>query len=160
MPFAKLSDDYGDDCWTLSDAAFRLHTEALVWSGRKLLDCVIPKGDLRRFAKHPEAAEELVAVGWWSQTPETYIIRHQARYQRSKAEALAIQQRNVENGQKGGRPPKPSREQWNPDNPDGFPDGNPNGNPPGKDRKGKAPGRGESSKREEQRDLDPWEQAS
>lgn len=95
MPFVKLSDDYSDDCWTLSDAAFRLHTEALVWSGRKLLDCVIPKDDLRRFAKHPEAAEELVAVGWWSQTAKTYIIRHHAGYQRTKADVLKLQARNI-----------------------------------------------------------------
>ncbi len=67
MSWAKLSDDYSDDCWTLSDEAFRLHTEALVWNGRKLLDCRVPKDDLRRFAKHPEAAAELLAVGWWTE---------------------------------------------------------------------------------------------
>jgi hypothetical protein len=42
MTWAKLSDDFTDDCWTLSDGAFRLHVEGLVWSNRKLLDLVIP----------------------------------------------------------------------------------------------------------------------
>ncbi|MGC7224587.1 hypothetical protein RBA13_22790, partial [Mycobacteroides abscessus subsp. massiliense] len=42
MTWTKLSDDYGDDCWRLSDAAFRTHTEGLCWSNRKLLDLVIP----------------------------------------------------------------------------------------------------------------------
>ncbi len=29
MTWTKLSDDFSDDCWTLSDQAFRLHTEGL-----------------------------------------------------------------------------------------------------------------------------------
>lgn len=110
MTWAKLSDDYGDDCWTLSDAAFRLHTEALVWSGRKLLDCRIPKDDVRRFAKHPDAAAELLAVGWWTDDGQVYVIRHHAVYQRRRADVLAQQQANAANGRRGGRPRKP-REQ-------------------------------------------------
>ena len=66
MPWTKLSDDYSDDCWELSDAAYRLHTEGLNWSNRKLLDCLIPKHDIRLFAKHPEAVPELLAIGWWA----------------------------------------------------------------------------------------------
>ena len=89
MPFSSLSDDYSDDCWTLSSDAFRLHTEAIVWSNRKLLDCVIPKDELRRFAKHPEAASELVAHGYWTETADAYVIVHQARYQRTKEAVLA-----------------------------------------------------------------------
>jgi hypothetical protein len=156
--WTKLSDDYSDDCWTLSDEAFRLHTEALIWSNRKLLDCVIPKGDVRRFAKHPEAVDELVAVGWWTRTTKTYIIRHHASYQRTKDDVVKLQERNIANGQKGGRPPKVPRETWNPDNPDG----NPNGNPKGQDRTGRTGPKGyESSKRESERDFDePWGAAS
>jgi hypothetical protein len=128
MTWTKLSDDFSDDCWTLSDAAFRLHTEALIWSNRKLLDCVIPKTDLVRFSPRADAAEELVAVGWWTENGQTYVIRHHASYQRSRADVVKLQQRNATNGAKGGRPKR--RETWNPDdprNPDGFPDGNPKG---------------------------------
>ncbi len=50
MTWSKLSDDFPDDCWTLLDGAFRLHVEGLCWSNRKLLDCRIPNGHLRRFA--------------------------------------------------------------------------------------------------------------
>lgn len=111
MTWSKFSDDYSDDCWTLSDAAFRLHTEGIVWSNRKLLDCRIPKDDLRRFAKRPEAVNELLAVGWWSDDVDAYYIRHHAAYQRTREQVLARQATNAANGRRGGRPPKPGREQ-------------------------------------------------
>ena len=38
MTWTKLGDEYGDQCWKLSDSAHRLHTEALVWSNRRHLD--------------------------------------------------------------------------------------------------------------------------
>ena len=66
MTWTKLSDDFPDDCWTLSDAAFRLHVEGLAWSNRKLLDLRLPKDNLSRWAKHPEAVDELVANGYWT----------------------------------------------------------------------------------------------
>jgi hypothetical protein len=110
MSWAKLSDDYGDDCWTLSDAAFRLHTEALVWNGRKLLDCRIPKDDVRRFARHPDAARELLDVGWWSDDADAYVLRHHAAYQRTREAVVNQQEANTKNGAKGGRPKAP-REQ-------------------------------------------------
>ena len=113
MTWPRISDDYSDDCWKLSDAAFRLHTEALVWNARKLLDCNIPKSDLPRFATHPGAAGELVKVGFWSDYGDHYVILHHAGYQRTSAEAMAIQQRNRTNGAKGGRKPN-TRERWNP----------------------------------------------
>ena len=111
MSWAKLSDDFGDDCWTLSDAAFRLHTEALVWNGRKLLDCHIPEDDLRRFGKHPDAVSELLDVGWWERGDDgDFVIRHHAQYQRTREAVVNQQAVNATNGAKGGRPKKP-REQ-------------------------------------------------
>ena len=38
MTWTKLGDEYGGECWELSDAAFRLHIEGLVWSNGKALD--------------------------------------------------------------------------------------------------------------------------
>lgn len=106
MTWTKLSDDFGDDCWVLSDKAFRLHVEGLGWSNRKLLDCVVSKADVRRFAKHPEAAGELVASGWWSDEGAYYKIRHHAGYQRLREQVIAQQEANQQNGRKGGRPRK------------------------------------------------------
>lgn len=110
MSWAKLSDDYSDDCWTLSDAAFRLHTEALVWSARKLLDCVIPKPDLRRFAKNIEALQELLDTGFWQEQGDNYVIRHHSMYQRLREDVVAQQEANKANGRKGGRPRRAGRE--------------------------------------------------
>lgn len=111
MTWTKLSDDFSDDCWSLSDKAFRLHTEALIWSNRKLLDCVIPEDDLRRFAKNPEAAPELLGIGWWTKTDDGfYIIRHHATYQRTREAVVNQQSVNQANGKRGGRPRKPGRE--------------------------------------------------
>ncbi len=104
MTWTKLSDDFSDDCWTLSDAAFRLHVEGLIWSNRKLLDLHIRKDDLRRFAKDHTVAPELVAVGWWSDEGETYVIRHHGTYQPTREAVLARQAANSANGKKGGRP--------------------------------------------------------
>ena len=104
VTWTKLSDDFGDDNWSLSDAAFRLHTEALIWSNRKLLDMVIPKGDIARFAKRPEAVEELLDAGWWEDDGDAYTIVHHATYQRLKEDVLKQQRANTRNGKKGGRP--------------------------------------------------------
>ncbi len=110
MTWTKLSDDFSDDCWTLSDAAFRLHTEGLVWNNRKLLDLRIPNDDLRRFAKTPEAVDELVAVGWWTDDGDAYVIRHHGGYQPTREAVLARQAVNAANGKKGGRPKGSARE--------------------------------------------------
>lgn len=110
MTWTKLSDDFTDDTWNLSDAAFRLHLEGLVWSNRKLLDLRIPKAEVRRFGKNPEAAAELVEHGWWSEDGGFYLIRHHARYQRSREAVIRQQAVNKQNRAKRGLPQKPSRE--------------------------------------------------
>ena len=110
VTWTKLSDDFSDDCWTLSDAAFRLHVEGLVWNNRKLVDLHLNREDVRRFAKHPEAVAELVAGGWWRETDDGYVIQHHAMYQRNRADVVRQQAANQENGRKGGRPRKPGRE--------------------------------------------------
>ncbi|QNE46916.1 hypothetical protein F1C58_08375 [Glaciihabitans sp. INWT7] len=110
MTWTKLSDDFPDDCEVLSDAAFRLHVEGLVWSNRKLLNCRIPMGDMRRFAKHPEAVAELLRVGWWETADGDYVIAHHAVYQRDRDAVVRQQAANAKNGAKGGRTAGPPRE--------------------------------------------------
>lgn len=112
MTWTKLSDDFADDCWELSDAAYRLHTEGLIWSNRKLLDCRLSKDldEMRRWAKRPEALAELLDRGWWEDRGDHYEIIHHACYQRTREAVLAQQEANRKNGEKGGRPPGPPRE--------------------------------------------------
>jgi hypothetical protein len=108
VTWTKLSDDFSDDCWQLSDKAFRLHVEGLLWSNRKLADLRLSKTEIRRWAKHPEAAAELVEIGWWSDKGDHYLIIHHGTYQRTREAVLKQQEANKRNGRKGGRP---SREQ-------------------------------------------------
>jgi hypothetical protein len=111
MTWTKLSDDFSDDCWELSDAAVRLHTEGLVWSNRKLLDLRLTKEDMVRWAKRPAAAEELVNAGWWRDNGDHYLIVHHGAYQRTRDDVVLRQESSRRNGQKGGRPKGPPREQ-------------------------------------------------
>jgi hypothetical protein len=110
MTWTKLSDDYSEESWTLSDAAYRLHTEMLNYSNRKLLDCAIPKDEMRLFAKRPEAIKELVSGGWCSEDGDKWRIEFQAGYQRTRAEVIKDRAVRAENGRKGGRPAKAPRQ--------------------------------------------------
>lgn len=120
MPFTTTSDDYEDDCWSLSDAAYRLHHDGLTWVNRKLLDMRMPKEDMRRM-KRPEAVQELLDAEFWTDEGDHYRIRHQARYQKTREQVLRFQESRRKNGAKGGRPrkdrspdlpPPTTREQW------------------------------------------------
>jgi hypothetical protein len=97
MTWTKLSDDFSDDCWELSDAAVRLHMEGLVWSNRKLLDLHLRKDDMVRWAKRPGAAEELVNAGWWRDKGNHYVIVHHGMYQRTRKAVLRQQEANKAN---------------------------------------------------------------
>lgn len=77
MTWTKLGEEFGDAARKLSDAAFRTHVEALMWSNRRLLDLLIDPDDIRRFAetKHPEeAVAELVDAEWWRDEGEGWFI--------------------------------------------------------------------------------------
>jgi hypothetical protein len=110
VTWTKLSDDFSDDCWRLSDAAFRLHVEGLVWANRKLVDLRLAKDDMVRWAKRPGAVDELLAAGWWRDSGDHYEIVHHGVYQRSREAILKQQEANQRNGAKGGRPKGPPRE--------------------------------------------------
>lgn len=104
MTWTKLGDEFGDECWTLTDAAFRLHVEGLCWSNRMLTDGRIDKEDMRRWAKHPGAASELVRARWWEDRQDHYQIVHHFGYQRTRDQIARQSIVNSRNGKKGGRP--------------------------------------------------------
>jgi hypothetical protein len=101
MTWTKLGDEYGDQCWKLSDAAMRLHTEALVWSNRRHIDGRLDKDEMRQWAKRPEAATELVAYGWWSDEGDHYLIVYHLGWQRTAEEWLKQSEVNKANRAKG-----------------------------------------------------------
>jgi hypothetical protein len=104
VTWAKLSDDFSDDCWELSSDAYRLHVEGLNWTMRKLTAGVLLKAEMMRWAKFPNAADELVARGYWTDEGDRYTIRHHMGYQPEPEKVLKRQDANRLNGMKGGRP--------------------------------------------------------
>jgi hypothetical protein len=104
VTWTKLSDDFSDDCWELSDAAYRLHVEGLNWTMRKLNSGRLAKDEMLRWAKRPGAAEELVARGYWRDEGNYFAIVHHIGYQREPDKVLAQQEINRRNGKRGGRP--------------------------------------------------------
>lgn len=89
MTWLKLCDRFADDCARakLSDAAFRTHVSALVWTMRRETDGVLDQVDIRRAVdtlRVGEAIVELLTAGFW-QTLEgdRYRIVHGMNYQRT-----------------------------------------------------------------------------
>jgi hypothetical protein len=108
MTWTKLGDEFADECWTLSDPAARLHVEGLIWSNRKLTDGQLAKDDMQRWARHPDAAEELVSIGWWKDRGGHYEIVHHLGYQRTREQVAKQSLANRANRAKGkARPVRP-----------------------------------------------------
>jgi hypothetical protein len=77
MSWTKLGDSFTDDALSLTDQAWRLHVEALIYSNRRLLDLSIPKREVVRFAGIEDidtAIKELVQSGWWTDAGNTWWI--------------------------------------------------------------------------------------
>jgi hypothetical protein len=77
LVWTKYGDEYPFEARNLTDAEWRTHGEALIWSNDKYLDFLIPKEDLRRFtysAGAPKAAKGLVAKGWWVDEGDSWYI--------------------------------------------------------------------------------------
>ena len=112
MTWTKLGDEYGDQCWKLSDAAFRLHTEALVWQNRRHLDGRLAKDEMGQWTKRAQAAAELVEYGWWADEGDHYQIVHHLGWQRTADQWLKQSQTNKANRAKGKtRPVRPKQPQ-------------------------------------------------
>jgi hypothetical protein len=101
MTWTKTGDEFADECWTLSDAAYRLHHEGLTWSNRKGTDGRLAKEDMRLWAKRPEAAADLVSRGWWEDHGDYYRIVHHIGYQRTAAQVAKQSIVNRNNRAKG-----------------------------------------------------------
>jgi len=77
VTWTKLGAEFADETLELSDAAFRTHVEALLYSNAGLLDLLVRKRDVRRFASTDDAdtaVKELVDAGWWSDRGDAWYV--------------------------------------------------------------------------------------
>ncbi len=78
MTYTKLGDEFSAIAEELSDGAFRLHIEALIWSSSMLLDLRIPKRQVRRFAATSaivsDCINELIEAGWWEDLGDAWGV--------------------------------------------------------------------------------------
>jgi hypothetical protein len=77
VTWTKLGDEFLPATLDLSDAALRLHVEALVYSNWRLLDLMIPKKAVTRFSgvdTLDATIDELVAEGWWQDSGDFWWI--------------------------------------------------------------------------------------
>lgn len=92
MTWTKLSDDFPVECRDLSDAAFRTHVEALIWTMLREGNDVVSARDIRRFAESPDSAEavnELVRGGFWEQLDDGFRVMHHREHQPTPEEIAA-----------------------------------------------------------------------
>lgn len=79
MTWTRLSDGFADSprVMALSDAAFRAHVTALIWSNRQLTDGVVPANAVRLFTTSPDPSgivRELVSAGLWTEGDGLYQL--------------------------------------------------------------------------------------
>lgn len=114
MTWTKTGDEYADECWRLSDAAYRLHHEGLTWSNRRHLDGRLAKDEMSRWARRPEAAKELVSLGFWHDCGDHYQIYAHQGWQRTAEQWMHQSAVNRANRAKGkARPVRPKTKPLN-----------------------------------------------
>lgn len=88
MSWSKFDDSLPDRLWALSDAAYRLHTSALAYSSRLLLDGLIPSSDVERLAPRFKQAvvKELAAAGCWKPVDGGWQVVWGLEDQRTRAQ--------------------------------------------------------------------------
>jgi hypothetical protein len=96
LNWTKFGDEYPVEARELTDAEWRTHGEALMWSNFRLLDLHIPKKDVRRFAEYDsdvpldDIIVGLVAKKWWRDDgDEWYVGLVHPEWQRDSDEVLA-----------------------------------------------------------------------
>lgn len=111
MPWANFDDQYAEHPknWELSDAGFRLHTAAILYSNRHRTDGDIPASKVRTLVPkyRPAALTELLAEGHWIDMGDFYTIHDFLDWNRSREEVetsrMHLSKVRSEAGKKGAR---------------------------------------------------------
>ena len=89
----------------LTDAAFRLHVEAIFWCARNLTDGFIAQADLASVSRYrrPEGyVAELVDRGAWDIADGGWQIHDYLDWQQSRSKVLHVREQRRQAGQRGG----------------------------------------------------------
>jgi hypothetical protein len=107
MPWVRFDDQYPIHRKVngLSDAAFRLHTEAIFWCARNLTDGCIARDELRvasEISRPLKHVAELVSRGCWRETDDGWEIHDFLVYQPSRSKVLQTREERKKAGSAGG----------------------------------------------------------
>lgn len=107
MPWVRFDDTYpvNRKVGGLSDAAFRLHTEAIFWCARELTDGRIARDELKQvsgIARADRHVPELVRRGVWVETGQGWEIHDYLVYQPTREKVLADREQKRAAGRAGG----------------------------------------------------------
>jgi hypothetical protein len=106
MTYTKLPDEFPEqpEIANLSDPAYRLHVNGLIYANRRLTDGVVPRGVVRtlvpRFRK--AALDELVAARIWIATKDGYTIPSFTDHQLTREQVERLRADRVRAGRLGG----------------------------------------------------------
>lgn len=107
MPWVRFDDQFPihRKVKGLTDAEFRLHTEAIFWCARNLTDGYVARDELRDvsgISKPERHLTALVSRGLWLETDGGWIIHDYLTYQPSRSKVLQTREQRAIAGKKGG----------------------------------------------------------
>lgn len=107
MPWVRFDDQFPihRKVKGLTDAEFRLHTEAIFWCARNLTDGYVARDELRDvsgISKPERHLTALVSRGLWLETDGGWIIHDYLTYQPSRSKVLHTREQRAAAGSKGG----------------------------------------------------------
>lgn len=90
----------------LTDAEYRLHTEAVFWCARNLTDGHVGRDELRDVSGISKPERHLAALvkrGLWIETDTGWVIHDYLEYQPSRSKVLQTRKQRAEAGKLGGK---------------------------------------------------------
>jgi hypothetical protein len=107
MPWVRFDDQFPihRKVKGLTDAEYRLHTEAIFWCARNMTDGRIARYELRDvsgIARPERHLTALVMRGLWVETDDGWLIHDYLGYQPSRAKVLADRAKKAAAGRVGG----------------------------------------------------------
>jgi hypothetical protein len=107
MPWVRFDDQFPihRKVKGLTDAEFRLHTEAIFWCARNLTDGYVARDELRDVSGISKPERHLAALvrrGLWVEAEGGWLIHDYLTYQPARAKVMQTREARAEAGRRGG----------------------------------------------------------